>query len=156
MCPTAPANSIYWTRHPIRLAKGETLLTDGGHLARARCGNRISDSPNEPTNAIEPEESELDTPELPDAGFAEAPPIHLIAPADLFVAPNLLSLAAATPAPVREPLPGSSSFLLGASPAGSLARIARAPAMAAGGSFPDAEIDLRTLPDLAPVVFRSP
>lgn len=33
--------SIYWTDHPVRIAQGEVLLTDGRHFIRARCGNRV-------------------------------------------------------------------------------------------------------------------
>ena len=40
--------NIYWTSHPIRLLRGETLLTDGSNVARARCGNRISTKPMAP------------------------------------------------------------------------------------------------------------
>jgi len=39
---------IYWTRNPVRLIAGETLLTDGDNLARARCGNRLSLAPQQP------------------------------------------------------------------------------------------------------------
>jgi len=39
---------IYWTRNPVRLIAGETLLTDGDNLARARCGNRLSLTPQQP------------------------------------------------------------------------------------------------------------
>jgi hypothetical protein len=51
-------NRIYWTNHPVRLARDEQVLTDGTHLIRSRCGNRISferqsagNSPAEPTEA---------------------------------------------------------------------------------------------------------
>jgi hypothetical protein len=40
--------SVYWTRASVRLAAGETLLTDGVNLARARCGNRLSLTPRTP------------------------------------------------------------------------------------------------------------
>lgn len=39
-------DKIYWTRNKVRLAEGEVLLTDGTHLVRARCGNRIADEVN--------------------------------------------------------------------------------------------------------------
>jgi hypothetical protein len=45
---------IYWTKKPVRLALGETLLSDGEHLARGRCGNRISDGAQAPVLANEP------------------------------------------------------------------------------------------------------
>jgi hypothetical protein len=40
---------VYWTRRLITLHKGEKLLTDGVHFARARCGNRLVESPTEPS-----------------------------------------------------------------------------------------------------------
>jgi hypothetical protein len=55
--------SIYWTTHPIRLLEGEALLTDGKLYARTRCGNRISETPQEPTSEAEPPPETLDTPE---------------------------------------------------------------------------------------------
>jgi len=58
--------SIYWTRRPVQLQKDEPLLTDGVSFARARCGNRISDSPQKPvaeTPEAEPSPNILDVPE---------------------------------------------------------------------------------------------
>ena len=58
--------SIYWTRRPVQLHKDEPLLTDGVFFARARCGNRVSDSPQKPvaeTAAAEPSPNILDVPE---------------------------------------------------------------------------------------------
>lgn len=59
-------HAIYWTAMPVRLAAGELLLSDGLHYARARCGNRISETPQQPTEkppAAAPSEQLLDTPE---------------------------------------------------------------------------------------------
>jgi hypothetical protein len=47
-------SSVYWTRHPIRLPKGDTLITDGVNFARARCGNRVSAEPQKPVAQFEP------------------------------------------------------------------------------------------------------
>jgi hypothetical protein len=58
-------NAIYWTSRPIRLPRGETLLTDGKNFARARCGNRISETPQIPVSDTEPEPSTLDQPKAP-------------------------------------------------------------------------------------------
>src|SRR5215831_5488565 len=58
--------SIYWTRRPVQLHKDEPLLTDGVLFARARCGNRISDSPQKPvaeTPEDEPSPNIFDVPE---------------------------------------------------------------------------------------------
>ena len=51
---------IYWTRKTIALHAGETVLTDGTHEIRTRCGNCISDTPQGPTSPDEPPESEFD------------------------------------------------------------------------------------------------
>jgi PEP-CTERM motif len=41
-------DTIYWTRRVLTLYKGEQLLFDGVHYARARCGNRLSEVPAMP------------------------------------------------------------------------------------------------------------
>jgi hypothetical protein len=56
---------VYWTNRPVRLPAGETLLTDGKNYARARCGNRISLSPQTPVNDAEPAPTTLDQPRPP-------------------------------------------------------------------------------------------
>jgi hypothetical protein len=78
-------DKIYWTRHKVRLAVGEELLSDGTNLVRARCGNRIADEPQGITLDNEPApealdalmvsaEGLLDEPEyMPAAGSAMAP-----------------------------------------------------------------------------------
>src|ERR1700758_1586215 len=59
------AGRIYWTRKKVTLYAGETLLSDGTHLARTRCGNRISEVPAEPTSPSEPPSEVLNPPVLP-------------------------------------------------------------------------------------------
>ena len=46
--------SVYWTKHAVRVRAGETVLSDGVHMIRARCGNRLSAVPNKPTRLIDP------------------------------------------------------------------------------------------------------
>lgn len=58
-------NRIYWTRKKVRLHAGETLLTDGIHLARVRCGNRISEVPAGPVSPSEPPVEVFDKPIVP-------------------------------------------------------------------------------------------
>lgn len=53
-------NKIYWTAGKVMLAKGETLLSDGTHEIRGRCGNRISDAAQLPVAMSEPTAAELD------------------------------------------------------------------------------------------------
>ena len=55
-------NQIYWTRNKVRIAAGETILTDGQNEIRGRCGNCISDAPMLPVAdaEVEPDLAELD------------------------------------------------------------------------------------------------
>jgi hypothetical protein len=54
-------NQIYWTKNKVRLALGESLLSDGTHLIRARCGNRIADTVQGPVLLNEPAPEVLET-----------------------------------------------------------------------------------------------
>jgi hypothetical protein len=64
-------DSVYWTGHRVRVAANEALITDGNHLARARCGNRLSDQAQLPLARAAPTERELDdTDELPEPAWA--------------------------------------------------------------------------------------
>jgi hypothetical protein len=45
---------IYWTKRKLALHEGERVLSDGGVTIRARCGNRLSDEPLQPTSDAEP------------------------------------------------------------------------------------------------------
>jgi hypothetical protein len=60
---------VYWTAHKVTLAEGESILSDGSNDIRARCGNRISETPQLPVEANGPDQRELDTP-LDPAGDA--------------------------------------------------------------------------------------
>ena len=61
---------VYWTRHKLRLARDEALLTDGVRTARARCGNRISTTPQVPVRDDEPSAAALEEAETPPEGSA--------------------------------------------------------------------------------------
>jgi hypothetical protein len=69
---------VYWTKKAVPLETGEVLLSDGAHEARARCGNRVSDTPQQPTSAQALPEERLNEPEeekpAADALAAERPP----------------------------------------------------------------------------------
>jgi hypothetical protein len=56
---------IFWTKKKVTMRAGETLLTDGMHLARTRCGNRISDVPVAPTSPTEPTDKTMNPPFVP-------------------------------------------------------------------------------------------
>jgi hypothetical protein len=53
---------VFWTRHTLKLAKGEALITDGVVTARTKCGNLISDDFEGPASPNEPTELALNTP----------------------------------------------------------------------------------------------
>jgi hypothetical protein len=60
------ANRVYWTTKKHRVCKGESIITDGKNMARTRCGNRLSVSPQQPTlGAHEPGPKAFDTTEEP-------------------------------------------------------------------------------------------
>jgi hypothetical protein len=59
-------NKVFWSVKKVRLARGETLLTDGHNLARTRCGNRVSVLPQEPTSPEEPPVEALESPAVPE------------------------------------------------------------------------------------------
>jgi len=45
---------IFWTKNRLKLPAGETMVSDGEHMARTRCGNRLSDVPIGPVLSNEP------------------------------------------------------------------------------------------------------
>src|SRR4029077_10008806 len=47
-------NSVCGTKRPLRIPRGETLISDGVHFARTRCGNRLSATPMAPVAKAEP------------------------------------------------------------------------------------------------------
>lgn len=70
---------ILWTRKKVTLPVGEMLLTDGTHVARARCGNRISETPLAPTSPSEPPKEVFNKPVGP-ASPVNSPDPLLIPP----------------------------------------------------------------------------
>jgi len=69
-------NKIYWTRQRVTLKKGETIITDGAITARARCGNRVEEVPQQATSTLEPPPAKFEEPVQPATGTAfAAPPV---------------------------------------------------------------------------------
>ena len=80
-------NNVFWSKKRLMLRKGETVITDGEHMARTRCGNRLAEAPAGPVMAAEPE-LETAPPEEAQAlagapAFAPAPS----APSELLLTP---------------------------------------------------------------------
>ena len=69
-------NNVYWTHHPIKLKKGEKVITDGNMTARTRCGNRVEEIPQQATSESEPPVVKFDEPVHTNQGMAMiAPPV---------------------------------------------------------------------------------
>ena len=110
-------DQVFWTNRRLLLHKGETLITDGANEARARCGNRISDTHQAPVSSVQPvlEALErfpafgpLDTSNLPfDTALISPAPLSLPAAADtehgFFMTPSVPF----GPAPGSESIIGS-------------------------------------------------
>jgi hypothetical protein len=62
---------IFWTKNQLNLPAGETVVTDGEHMARTRCGNRLSDVPIGPVLKNEPLPEAMEIPA--DGGLLTAP-----------------------------------------------------------------------------------
>jgi hypothetical protein len=115
-------DQIYWTRKRLRIGKGEYLLTDGAAFARTRCGNRLSETPQEPVSPQEPAAALLSMPPirpemLPALELAQAPPSGEVAEAAPRLAPVLpnsfegIPVAEQAPLPPDLPQPPVSSFV---------------------------------------------
>ncbi len=123
---------IYWTRHTVTLAAGEAVLSDGESLARARCGNRISFTPQQPAG----EDVDLETPQPASRAVAERDAVQ---PPDVFHLPMLAhdvfppmplqaaALAAAGPADYAGGTPAWAGGFSGMSPTPSAGAPAPAP-----------------------------
>lgn len=79
---------IFWTSKKVRLPKGETVITDGAHEARTRCGNRLSDTPSEPVSPQEPPPQALDQPRHPELVAVLEPPTIDFPPTPPFLPPG--------------------------------------------------------------------
>lgn len=70
-------NHIYWTRHRLKLHKGEKLITDGKITARARCANRIEEVSQQLQSASEPPPAKFEVPILLSQGSSTTiPPVE--------------------------------------------------------------------------------
>jgi hypothetical protein len=57
-------SGVFWTTERIFVRRGETLITDGASLVRARSGSRLSEVPRFPVSSLEPTASELDATDI--------------------------------------------------------------------------------------------
>jgi hypothetical protein len=90
-------DQIYWTRRPVGIPEGEILLTDGFSYVRARCGNRIAETPGEPVEPLE----EAPPPNI--FGDVDGPPLGLIPFLPMIPPPNGLGDESIIQAPFANP-----------------------------------------------------
>jgi hypothetical protein len=76
---------VYWTSKKLKLSKGETLMTDGEHEARTRCGNRLSDIQMQPISPREPDVGAMEV--LPGPDLVAGNAMQLDLPAAVLPAP---------------------------------------------------------------------
>ena len=109
------ADKVYWTKTKHKVCKGESVVTDGNNLARARCGNRLSETPHLPTAKTEPTQSALNTPEVPpalhtggplDVGNAAAPGVDAAVPGPAVTGANTLPSPTPVPTGASKGWPG--------------------------------------------------
>lgn len=97
-------NKVYWTRHRVKLKKGETVITDGKMTARTRCANRVEEVPQQAASSSEPPAEKFDRPVEPEKGTAvNNPPVPFQSALLSRPAP---SLGVAPPLGVYDPLGG--------------------------------------------------
>jgi hypothetical protein len=102
-------NNIFWTKNALTIPAGETILSDGNHLARTRCGNRLSVVPAAPVAAAEVAPAAMEAPEGGPLVAAVGP---IAAPAELPVTPTpLTEIAAAPPIQMVATSPSGGIFL---------------------------------------------
>lgn len=65
---------VFWTNRTLTIHKGETLISDGEHEARTRCGNRLSEMPAAPVSPEQPAKEVLAAPEAPILFTGNFPP----------------------------------------------------------------------------------
>jgi hypothetical protein len=68
-------DKVYFTRHRVTLKPGETLITDGKITARTRCGNRVEETPQQTTSALEPPAVAFDELAFPSGTAMSNPPL---------------------------------------------------------------------------------
>ncbi len=96
-------NHVYWTRHRVKLRKGEKLITDGKITGRTRCANRIEELPQQATSSSEPPAAKFDEPARPGSAIDNPPvPYQSV----LSTHPSVPGLGPAPPISIYTPIEG--------------------------------------------------
>lgn len=111
------SNQVFWTKTKRRIPAGETVLSDGQNLARTRCGNRLSPTPQAPvaSGAADPTDEALDVPDGPKPSLVAANPVPSVPEADFFIPANSTDVVSSlSPAGPGSAPPSSSGGASGA------------------------------------------
>ena len=81
---------IFWTSRKLMLHKGETMITDGNHTSRTRCGNLVAEIAPGPVSPLEPTPEILDTPLPLDLAAPPGPEFEPPPPAEWLLNPPTL------------------------------------------------------------------
>ena len=96
------AGQIFWTKNRLTLRAGETVVTDGEHMARTRCGNRISEAPVGPVLDTGPSPEAMEIPAA--GGLLAAPESALELPLAVPPATTIVMPPPETPASIFIPI----------------------------------------------------
>jgi hypothetical protein len=92
---------VFWTSKMLRIPKGESVITDGEHMARTRCGNLLSATPILPISPRGPSLEAMEALPPPEI-FAELQPLSF-PPVDIPPPPPIPATPATPPAPPSGP-----------------------------------------------------
>lgn len=93
-------SDVGWTSHPVTIPANELVLTDGQHMVRARCGNRIESKKPESLKKPEPLPALVVPPDIPPPDIAmETALPALIPPTVMPPVPPTIEFAKAAPPP---------------------------------------------------------
>ncbi len=98
---------IFWTKKRLRVARNETLITDGTTFTRTRCANVLSDVLPGKTSPDEPAPEVFDTPALPPSHVRPFTPVVSGGPS-------------ASMGPSSDPAPFASPGVVGGGPPGTM------------------------------------
>ena len=88
---------IYWTSHKLTIRKGETVITDGDHTARTRCGNLVADVPLGPLSPREPTPEIFDSALPLDVPMGPGPEVELPPTSEWLLEPPTIGISPPDP-----------------------------------------------------------
>ena len=133
-------NKVYWTRHRVKLKKGETVITDGKITARTKCGNQVEEVPQQATSSSEPPAAKFEEPIHPATGTAMAtPPVPF--QSALLNRPEVPGLGPAPPLSLYDPFGNGTWVPLSPPPLPGVCGVGKKPTRTGGAAVTNATPD---------------